>query len=541
MNQIITTSKGPMRRWCAIHLAAMLASVLLVTSHIDIAWPLDDPFQEAEWAINRPSLAPPGGRAVLIHGGLDQVPAMLAEATCPAGAQIACLRAINLGVQLVAGWSLIGLVAVLGGVGTWRAWWAGLPTWLAILILGAAASSPVAGQQAMPGTRDLPLFAALVPMILIARRLDRGERPGWVLTGLLGAVAAAAPLWAYNRGVATVLVAAGFALAVSAVRRSPSPALQTLAGGLVGLVLMLVASGPEALGVTAQNIAYWAQNGGLWSIPLQRRALAGAMLPFGMALMVLAVALRGNTCARRPGVCLIAGVLAMIVVLTTAQSLGRADAAHLRWTLWPTTLLLAIGIRALPGGGWFTAPVAGGSVLATALAVAILAEPGGGDLRLGWRSNLRIAQTGWPTDDVIAGPSLAHVAGLVRAAGRCTFAADNAGMVSVLARQPPCSRFAMGAYVAVSVQNEVIASLEAAKPAIILWDAPDWWAHIDGHRLADHAPALAAWIIERYPLMTSIGNHVIRTRVPIMATGPVADPAQSPSSGSLACPSVGPC
>jgi hypothetical protein len=544
MNQIVTPRKEVRHVSCLIHLATMLAAVLLVTGHIDLAWPLDDPFQEGEWAISRPSLVPPGGQAVLIHGGLDQAPATVAEAACPASAQIACLRTINLGVQLLAGWSLVGLVAMLTGLGSGRAWLASLPTLLVMLILGAAAASPVAGQQSAPGTRDLPMFAALVPMILIARRLDRCERPGWVLPALLGAVAAAAPLWTYNRGIVTIVVAAGFLFGALVIRRSSRTALHTVAGGLVGLMLMTAALGPGAMGTAAHNIVYWAQNGGLWRIAPHRRALAEAALPFVMAILVLSAALLSNPQARRPSILLSGGVLAAIFVLTTAQSMDRADAAHLRWTLWPTTLLLAIGIRALPAGSRFIAPMATGSVLASVLAAAALAEPGTLDMRAGWRSNLHSVLSGWPPDNVIAGPGLTRIAALVRAAGRCTFAADNAGIVSLLARQPPCSRFAVGAYIAPSVQDEVITSLEATQPSIILWDGPAWWAHIDGHRLADHAPALAAWIVERYPVTTSIEGHIIRTKMPLPSitdAEALVDRARSPSNGWPACPNAGPC
>ena len=65
------------------------------------------------------------------------------------------------------------------------------------------------------------------------------------------------------------------------------------------------------------------------------------------------------------------------------------------------------------------------------------------------------------------------------------------------------------------MQNEVIAELEAAPPAIILWDAPAWWAHIDGHAPLHQAPALAAWIIAHYPVETAIDGHILRSPAPL--------------------------
>jgi hypothetical protein len=515
MNQAVKLRKEFPRGWVVLHLLGMLAAVLLVTGQVDLAWPLDDPFQEAEWAINRAALAPPVGQPVLIHGGLDQVPASVAAAGCPVNAQIACLRAINLGFQLAAGWALVGLVALIAGLGTRRAWCASLPALLAMVILGAAAATPVLGQQSAPGTRDLPLLAALLPMILISRRLDRAEAPGSSLFALLGLIAAAAPFWTYNRGIVTILVAGAFALAASGIRRSPGPVLYTLAGGILGLLAVCLALGPPAVTAAATNILYWGQNGALWRIPPHRRALAEAALPFAAAMLILLAARRADAGVRRPGTLLLCASLAAIFGLYTVQSLDRADPAHLRWTLWPVTLLLALGIRAMPARRSLTSAATAAALLVTAQSAGALAEPRGWDLRAGWLSSLRIAAAGWPTDSAIAGPTLTHVASLVRAAGRCTFAADNAGIVYLLANQPPCTRFAMGAYVAPAVQDEVIASLAATQPAIIPWDAPAWWAHIDGHSLADHAPVLAAWIVQNYPVETRVDGHILRSKASV--------------------------
>ena len=60
---------------------------------------------------------------------------------------------------------------------------------------------------------------------------------------------------------------------------------------------------------------------------------------------------------------------------------------------------------------------------------------------------------------------------------------------NLLSGAPPCSRFMFDAYIAPDRQDAVIADLEATKPEIILWSAPDWWANIDGHAFPDRSPA----------------------------------------------------
>jgi hypothetical protein len=98
---------------------------------------------------------------------------------------------------------------------------------------------------------------------------------------------------------------------------------------------------------------------------------------------------------------------------------------------------------------------------------------------------------------------------LVMASGRCTFAANNAGIVYLLSRMPPCSRFAFGVYVAADRQTEVIAELEAAQPKIILWDSLAWYARIDDRRFWNRTPILADWIVAHYPIQTTIGQYVV--------------------------------
>lgn len=195
----------------------------------------------------------------------------------------------------------------------------------------------------------------------------------------------------------------------------------------------------------------------------------------------------------------------------------------MRWTLWPPALVLAIGIRARLET--IRAPAlqdAGFPVMAALIALLCLETMSDHSIAYttldGLARNARLLRHPLPPDRTLVPPDLLRVADLVRGASRCTFAANNAGLVHLLSDAPPCSRYMFGAYIAPDRQDAVIADLEAGDPQIILWSAPEWWAHIDGHTFVDRSPRLAAWIDQNFPVETPIGPYLLRSREDLVPT-----------------------
>ncbi len=493
-----------------------MVTVLIV---IVLAVPLDhiadDPFQEGEYAIwmTARQAAPDAPRPVLIHGGLDIVPPWLAAMTCPADRQLACVRLVNAVLELAAGGLFVALLAVLAGLGSAAAVAATFPAMLAFGLLGGSASSPLEAQHGTPGVRELALEAGLVVVALLARDGGR-RRPGLFVA--LGAITAVAPLWSYNRGLVLVLVGGGFTLLACLVRRSVWPATLTAAGMLAATGAMVAFGWGPAIIAAGYDIEYWRRNAAIWDSPLDPfDALAVA------AVHLTALAFAGPPAwsewrSGRPGTALIALPLAMTSALVLIQAAGRPDAEHLRWTLWPSLLLLAVGLKVrLQGEPARSAVTLSGVAAVVATLSALLISyrwPAQWTTGPGLAANIRLLRNGLPTDGDLAGPDMVHSARIVRADGGCTFAANNAGLVHLLAGVPPCSRFWFGVYIGPEQQQAVIAELEAARPHFILWDAPMWWAHIDGRSFAQRTPLLAAWIVANYPVEIRAGKQVLRTR-----------------------------
>jgi hypothetical protein len=495
----------------------MIGVVVLIVVAVPLDAAVDDPFQEGEYAIWSAvrAAAPDAPTPVLIHGALDILPSWIAARACRDDRQLGCVRGVNAGLELGVGGLVVALLAVLAGLGSGAAVAATLPAMLLIGVLGASATSPVAAQHGTPGVRDLALLAGLLLMALIARG-DGGRRSGLWLG--LGALTAAAPLWSYNRGLALVGVAGVFTLACCAVGRSLRPALLAGAGALVLLGALFAAGLLPAMRGTLSDIAYWSRNTAIWASPADLRDGAAASLVHAAALAFAVPAAWSAWRAGRRGPALIALPLAMTAALYLIQAANRPDAEHLRWTLWPSVLLLATGIatrmRHQPTAS--TVTLSRLAAVVTTLSALLLAPqwPAQWQVGPGLAANARLAWTGLPTDRALAGPSLMQAADVVRTGGGCTFAASNAGLIHLLSGVFPCSRFWFGVYVAADEQAGVIAELEAARPRFILWSARGWWARIDGRGFADRSPALAAWIVANYPVMLRAGDDVLRTGSP---------------------------
>ena len=503
------------------HLVILLLLGALTTFHVPLAQPLEDAFQEGEYAaFGFLAQTQPGFRMpVLIHGQLDVLPSRAAALLCRAEAQMVCVRGINMGLQFVAVVLFIALLAGLAGLGSVLAVVAGGPAVAMLWLYNGPTERIADAHQGTPSLRDLFVLAGLLVMARLCRRIDRGDGAG-LAAGLvgLGVLAAVGQFWAYNRGLALDVVVGVFTLGLCLVRRSVRPITWVIAGGVAGLVAVVMLGGMGLVEATLFDIGYWSRNGGMWHLPL----VPVVAVPVGLlALFVLArgwpVAVAAYR-AGRAGRGLMLAVLAVVFALYIAQSFNRPDLLHVRWVMWPAALLLAMVIRAWAAPMLPAVAHRDAMRLATLLLVAGAAIEFYGDSSIlrfalaGLGENIAAAGRPAPSDRDLAGPDLARVADVVAASGGCTFAANNAGIVHLLSRRPPCSRFAFGIYVAADQQDAVIAELEAARPGVILWESAAWWSHIDQRDFPARAPVLAGWITAHYPVRTVIGPHVLLSR-----------------------------
>lgn len=512
----------------AFHLLVLVSLVSVITLHVPVAKPLTDAFQEAEYAVIGPLLKnyPGHPMPILIHGGMDVLPSGIAAAQCPPDTQIVCVRTIDMAIQLATSLMFVAVLALLAGLGSLAALAATGPAIAMLWLFDGPTAAVADAVQGAPGTRDLFIMAALLLMARSARRLQHGRPDSTPDLLALGALAATGLFWAYNRGLVLAPVAALFTLLLCRIRRRVRPALLVALGVLAAAAALAAIYGVSLFDETQRNIRYWGQNGALWRQPLRLRTITPTILfdLVAAALALPAAWAAGST--SQPGRPLMVAVLLGTTGLYFMQALNRSDALHMHQALWPAALLLAVGIRTqfdamtptpAPNADARAKPLVVASLIAASLLAGLCLETLSGNsiangIIQGLAENIRLVTGKLPTDRALAGPDMARVADLVRASDRCTFAADNAGIVHLLSGMPPCSRFLFGAYIARDQQQSIIAELAAARPEIILWDSTAWWAHIDDRDLHDRAPILAAWIEANFPVRTEIGSNILLSR-----------------------------
>jgi hypothetical protein len=511
-----------------LHLAGLLLLVVVTTFNVPLTQPLTDMFQEAEYATfgflaqTRADFHTP----VLIHGGLDVVPSRMAALICDADKQVVCVRTINAFIQCGSAVIFVAVLATLAGLGTWAALLASLPAAAMLWLYNGPIQAVVSAHQNTPGVRDLCVLTGLLLVARVCVRFDRGETRGEGSCLLaLGCLVGIGLFWAYNRGLVLGLVSGIFVIGLCLIRRSPRPALLIAAGTVTGFAAILLLGGIQLIIDTLFDITYWSQNASIWRLSfnliLVLPVAALTVLVIGVALWSAWESLRSA-----PGRALMLVVLTATYVLYAMQSLNRPDIPHLRWVIWPATLILAIVISTrIDRAKDISVSPAGGAALAalllfTGACIGLYSDKSNNStLRIvlaGLYDNVRAARSVAPTDRALAGEDMARIADLVMASGRCTFAANNAGIIYLISRMAPCSRFAFGVYVAADRQTEVIATLETAQPEIILWDSSAWYSRIDDRSFWSRTPVLANWIVTQYPIQTAIGQYVVLSRAPLL-------------------------
>jgi hypothetical protein len=507
-----------------LHLMALLVLAVVTTFQVSLTQPLRDPFQEGEYAVfgflahSQADFRMP----VLIHGGLQVVPSLVAAVSCSPDTQLVCVRTVNALIELGSGAVFLTVLAILTGLGTWAAVVASLPAAALLWLCNGPVFSAVVSHQYSPSIRDLFVLVGLLVMARACKRLDRGDAKDGSLSLLaIGGLAGIGLFWAYNRGLVFALVAGAFALGLCLLRRSPRPVLLVGAGGAAGLAAMLGVGGIGLMTSTLFNVEYWGQNQVIWRTPFDMR-----YLPFVVALASLTV-VGGLTVgwrslrAKRPGRAVMLATLVTIYALYLVQCLNRPDLTHLRQSMWPAMLILAIVIEE-----WMTRTRAAqapripatlaGSLLLIGACVEISSSNSILHIVLGGLADNAVAATRpIPSDRDLGGRDMTRIANLIAASGRCTFVANNAIFIYLLSRMPPCSRFSAAVYVAPDWQAEVINELEATRPEIIVWESAAFYSSIDGRSIRDRTPELADWIEAHYPVRTAIGPHILLSRLPL--------------------------
>lgn len=507
------------REWTILLLVA-LALAGFATLWGPITTPLIDPFHEGEYLSTRMLLEPGAAAPLLIHGGMDYVPANLAAILFGKDHLIAGTRLFNLLFAFAASFAFLGALLTLARTRS-EALVALLIGMLVLFWVNERAQGIVALQQASPSTRDFPLILGLWLLIAAVHRSDRWSDR---LAALAGLVAGLGWVWAYNRGV--ILFAALVAYALGAwLADRPRRHLLWLSGGvLAGLAIDAALEG----NVWAQhfrNALYWQRHQSIWSGPVPLSLIArnlpfyalGACTGLG-GLWAIWKAWKDNSRRSQLPVFLALGVAAGGNYLAM---FNRPDPPHLMFTLpWLTLLGFAAWLafsHEVQADSWPDVWRKHRALLAVLVAVLIVdasAATGSGTTRpvlQGLGRNLLTLAHGLPSDAAIIDPKLARAAlALAHGGGECTYVFDNSGAFYFLSGLRPCSSIMLPIYATAGNEHQVIADLERSAPPMVIGRSTFWTDHIDDQSVAERTPAINRWFESHYRTEQIIDGIEIR-------------------------------
>jgi hypothetical protein len=484
----------------------------ITTFHVPLAQRMTDPFQEAEYSVfdyfqhAEYDFKTP----VLIHGGIDVVPSRIAAAACPTDHQLICVRSVNVFVQFLTVLLYLVVLLMFAGLGTWSSIIACAPA-LALLLFGnGLITNIVEADQGAPSVRDLIVMAGLLVMTFLSVRVEHAKR--WersVLLFVLGLLVGLNLFWSYNRGLMLFVVSLLFVTFLSWIGGSISPVVLLAFGAISGVLSAISFFGIQILKGTLFDIVYWSKNANIWHTPIHKGLVLLVTMLLCAALWGSAQQIKRSLASGLYGPPLMLSALGVLSLLSFQQSINRSDIVHMRWVLWPVSIVLAYLVRCWLAQRRDVSMPLGFALLGTAAMWHYHSDSTFRGVITGLYENSKLLAAPIPNDRTLAGGDLDEAADIIAETGGCTFAADNTGIIYLLSRVPPCSRFAFGAYIAVDKQREVIASLKAAKPIVILWSASGWWSKIDGRSFADRAPVLAHWIEANFPEHLQVGQEVL--------------------------------
>lgn len=493
-------------------MALLVAAILAVFTcgHAFIGSELADAFHEGEYLATR-QLFGAGAAPLLIHGYMDYVPALIAEAVFGSSRLIAGTRLLNIIFGSLAGFAFLGCLLQLAR-GRSEMSGALLIGGVLLFSIHLSVGDVIGLHQSSPAIRDVFLLFELW-YLTASRPLDRRTD---IFGAAAGLVSALGWFWAYNRGIAGIAALVAYGSLTLFVTRRWRPACWLGAGFAVG-ILACFAAEPAMFAQHVANMLYWQRNGDIWHIalsPMEVGRSAPLVLAGGAILALGAITLwRCSMDPERRHLAPRIGALLVAALLTYIAAFNRADVPHLIFFVpWMVLLAFACWCALTPEpplSSWRTILRERFALHAALVGLLILnfstSAHGTRAATLGIARNVLALIRGLPRDEEIAQDRLQLAANALRAGGsRCTYVFDSSAVLYHLSGFRPCSSIMIPHYIADENELRVIADLEAANPLLVIGrsNLPNNW--LDGVSIAQRLPRLNHWLMRNYRFYRSV-------------------------------------
>ncbi len=528
--------------------AALLVVYLVNVTGVTLDAPLTDLFHEGEYLGFIPALT--GEDAVLAstftaHGpGVDLLPGFVSSRFAAPEHGIVATRAVYAALRtaaVIASFLVLLTFARLLSPGPRGQWLASstvaLFFFVVALQIGAWPGVPTFHKTI--NARDAGFLLQVLGVLVFAQSATSARRP---LTALALAVAVGGSLpagvfYAYDRGLygAVFLLLASTAFAICGGRLARIWFSGLLVGAALASAGLLAAFGPVGIDAVREQIAFWIAHGrAIWAyegVVVLPDSWPGLLLAGSFVALALGTvrAIRAIAAARsfREGVRREIGViiLAAASISCWRMAIERGDPGHVAWGVTASWIMLSVfvarfaldALRSLPRFG--RVPGASGALTygASVIMVGISAVVGCNLLfldPLAAYDRLAHRYSGaWRTTDatILSAPQLRTLAAVrddVHSSS-CFYTLTNEGAWYYLLQKKSCTRFHQVTNARpLSAQREIVAALEAAPPAVLLFSSGGWSStFVDGVSMFDANAQVMRYVLAHYvPWKLVAGN-----------------------------------
>lgn len=493
---------------------------LYMVSLVDVNHVLRDSFHEGEylgvlWHIESyyhgNSTFP-----LVIHGGMDFIPALLAKFLYGPDQLVVGTRVIN-AVIVALTWSFfLALFRKIILAGMASSWWLVLPItflWLVAIRLDDAVSL----HQAFLNPRDI----FLVALAYFVLSFECAEDKGGQLTNLvLAAISCSISLfWSYDRGVVALGFFLMFLIGLFFRRRLLDAAL-TLFTFTIFIIITDLSHLMGTLSEVLSNVIYWSKHSTDWRLPYTIIRVGYAapitLLVLFSIYVFLPVLKQSSSSIQKIKWYWLA--LLVLQLLSLSLALKRPDSAHISWSIWPALLFFfysavqLLGDKCIIKIRWvkpLNLPVCVFFYAAAMLVCIVFYFFIPSNNTLSFIKNLLRPDQNMK---VVSEDKVAVATNFLESNPHCFFGWTNDGEMAMLVGKPYCTKITYATYASRDSDNDLLIDLRMSNPNAILLGPGNYPTNIVSNSMQTRLPKVSQFIMDNYPNEQVIGVYVIRKK-----------------------------
>ena len=541
-------SRGARALLWALGAAAAAVYLVNVTS-VTLDAPLTDLYHEGEHLGFIPALRAADAvfpSTFMAHGpGVDLLPGFVAARFERPGHGIvatrltyAALRTVAVVASLLAVLAFARLLSPESARAQWLACSAlALMLFVVALQIGAWTDVPTFHKTMNP--RDAG-FLLQVLAVLVFALVERDARRPIAATALAAAIGASLPMavfYSYDRGlygaVFLLLVTAAFGICGGRSARTWFIGLPV--GAVLGSAVLYAMFGREDIDAVREQVAFWVRHGrAIWAYAglavspdtWTGAALVGSFIALALGVLRLVRVIAATRSIREA----IAREIGVVILISASIScwrmpIERGDAGHVAWGVTASWIMLSVfvarfvldALRSPPrfdpvprasGAANYGASVVMAGVSAVAGCNLLFLDPYAAYDRLASQYYGALQKT----DAAILSPQQLRTLDAIRddlGPSSCFYTLTNEGAWYYLLQRKSCTRFYQLTNARpLSAQREIVAALEATKPAVILFSSGGWSStFVDGVSMFNASSEVMRYVLSHYlPLKFVAGN-----------------------------------